>query len=303
MADPRLRERLRRREFFVAPGVYDLISAMLAERVGFDAVYASGYWLTASYLGLPDAGLATYTDMLDRVARVCEKSSAPVIADADTGFGGLLNVRHTVRGYEKAGVTAIQIEDQEFPKKCGHTPFRRVVPREEMVAKIRVACDARTSGDFLVIARTDARSGYGLNEALERGRAFAQAGADIVFVESLQSEEEMRLACRSIDAPLIANMADGGKTPIRSAAELQELGYACAIFPAMAALAASAAVEAAFRHLRATGTSQSPDVKLFPFDTFCRLIGFEDVWAFEEKWQDVLGRNAPAAARTREESR
>jgi 2-methylisocitrate lyase-like PEP mutase family enzyme len=303
MADPRLRERLRRREFFVAPGVYDLISAMLAERVGFDAVYASGYWLTASYLGLPDAGLATYTDMLDRVARVCEKSTAPVIADADTGFGGLLNVRHTVRGYEKAGVTAIQIEDQEFPKKCGHTPFRRVVAREEMVAKIRVACDARSSADFLVIARTDARSGYGLDEALERGRAFAQAGADIVFVESLQSEEEMRLACESIDAPLMANMADGGKTPIRSAAELGSLGYACAIFPAMAALAASAAVEAAYRHLRATGTSKSPDVKLFPFDTFCRLIGFEDVWAFEEKWQDVLGRNAPAAARTREEGR
>lgn len=288
MSDSRLRSKLRDGEFFVAPGVFDMISAMLAERVGFDAVYASGYWLTASYLGLPDAGLATYTDMLDRVAGVCEKSRAPVIADADTGFGGLLNVRHTVRGYERAGVSAIQIEDQEFPKKCGHTPYRRVVPLEDMVAKIRVAAEARTSDDFLVIARTDARTGLGLDEAIRRGQAFAAAGADLVFVESLQSEAEMRRACADIPAPLLANMSDGGKTPIRSAAELKDIGYACAIFPALAALAASAAVEKAFRHLAATGTSQSPDVPLFQFDEFCRMVGFEDVWAFEERWKDVL---------------
>ncbi len=300
MPDPtsagRLRARLERREFFVAPGVFDLISAMLAERVGFDAVYASGYWLTASYLGLPDAGLATYTDMLDRVTKVCEKSSAPVIADADTGFGGLLNVRHTVRGYERAGVSAIQIEDQEFPKKCGHTPYRRVVPLEDMVAKVRVACDARSSRDFLVIARTDARTGYGLDEAIRRGQAYAAAGADVVFVESLQSEDEMRLACRSIDAPLMANMSDGGRTPIRPAAELREIGYACAIFPAMAALAASAAVEKAMRNLKANGTSVSPDVPLFGFDDFCRMVGFGEVWAFEEKWKDVLDKGAAAGA-------
>jgi 2-methylisocitrate lyase-like PEP mutase family enzyme len=294
-SDGRLRARLDRREFFVAPGVFDLISAMLAERVGFDAVYASGYWLTASYLGLPDAGLATYTDMLDRVAKVCEKSSAPVIADADTGFGGLLNVQHTVRGYERVGVSAIQIEDQEFPKKCGHTPYRRVVPMDDMVAKVRVACDARSSRDFLVIARTDARTGYGLDEAIRRGQAYAAAGADVVFVESLQSEDEMRLACRSIDTPLMANMSDGGKTPIRSASELRGIGYACAIFPAMAALAASAAVERAMRNLKANGTSQSPDVPLFGFDDFCRMVGFEQVWAFEEKWKDVLDKGAAGA--------
>lgn len=288
MADRRLRTLLDDREFFVAPGVFDMISAMLAERVGFQAVYASGYWLTASYLGIPDAGLATYTDMLARVAKVVEKSTAPVIADADTGFGGLLNVQHTVRGYEKAGVSAIQIEDQEFPKKCGHTPYRRVVPIADMVAKVQVAVDSRESKDFLVIARTDARTGYGLDEALRRGQAYAKAGADIVFVESLQSEEEMRLACRSIDAPLMANMSDGGKTPIRPASELADIGYACAIFPATAALAASAAIENAFRTLRATGTSTSPDVKLFGFDDFCKMVGFEDIWAFEEKWKDVL---------------
>jgi len=288
MADPTLKRKILDREFIVAPGVFDMISAMLAERVGFDAVYASGYWLTASYLGIPDAGIATYTDMLARVAKVVEKSSAPVIADADTGFGGLLNVHHTVRGYERAGVTAIQIEDQEFPKKCGHTPYRRVIPLADMVAKVRVAVEARSDPDFLVIARTDARTGYGFEEAVARGKAYAAAGADVVVVESLKSEEEMRAACAAIPAPMMANMADGGHTPIRPARELRELGFSLAIFPAMAALAASAAIEKAMRHLKTSGTSLSPEVPLFDFDTFCRMVGFEDVWAFEERWKDVL---------------
>ncbi len=288
MADPRLRQKLERGEFIVAPGVFDMMSTMMVQRVGFDAVYASGYWLTASYLGIPDAGIATYTDMLARVSKVVEKSTAPVIADADTGFGGLLNVHHTVRGYERAGVSAIQIEDQEFPKKCGHTPYRRVVPIEDMVAKVRVAVDARSSPDFLVIARTDARTGFGFEEAVRRGQAYAEAGADVVFVESLQSEDEMRRACAAIRAPMMANMSDGGKTPIRPARELASLGYALAIWPAMAALSASAAMERAMQHLKAEGTSLSPDVPLFAFDDFCRMVGFEEVWKFEEKWKDVL---------------
>lgn len=290
MADPRLRQMLERREFVVAPGVFDMISAMLAERVGFRAVYASGYWLTASYLGIPDAGIATFTDMLNRVSKVVEKSTVPVIADADTGFGGLLNVRHTVIGYEKAGVSAIQIEDQEFPKKCGHTPYRRVVPMAEMVAKVEVAVDARQDPDMLIIARTDARTGHGYEEAVSRGRAYAEAGADIVFVESLQSVDEMRAACASIPAPMMANMSDGGKTPIRPAGELAEIGYACAIWPALAALSASAAIEKAYLNLKNAGTSLSPDVPLFSFDEFCRMVGFGDVWAFEEKWKDVLNK-------------
>ena len=290
MADPRLKRKLEAGEFIVAPGVFDMISAMLAERVGFDAVYASGFWLTASHLGIPDAGLATYTDMLSRIAKVVEKSSAPVIADADTGFGGLLNVQHTVRGYERAGVSAIQIEDQEFPKKCGHTPYRRVIPLEDMVAKVRVAVDARTDPNFLVIARTDARTGLGFEEAVRRGAAYAEAGADLVFVESLQSEEEMRRACSLIRAPMMANMSDGGKTPIRPAKELASFGYRLAIWPAMAALSASAAIERAMLNLKATGTSISSEIPLFGFDNFCRMVGFEEVWAFEEKWKDVLGK-------------
>lgn len=288
MADPRLKQKLRSGEFIVAPGVFDMMSCLLARRVGFDAVYASGFWLTASYLGLPDAGLASYTQMLDRVSLVVEKSSAPVIADADTGFGGLLNVDHTVKGYERAGVSAIQIEDQEFPKKCGHTPYRRVVPIRDMVAKVKVAVDARSDDNFLIIARTDARTGFGLEEAIERGRAYAEAGADIVFVESLQSEDEMRQACRAIDKPMIANMSDGGRTPIRSAQDLAGLGYRLAIWPAMAALAANFAVEAALRNLKQTGSSTAPQIPLADFGDFCHLVGFDAVWAFEEKWHDAL---------------
>lgn len=288
MADQRLKQKIQAGQFIVAPGVFDMISTMLAERVGFDAVYASGFWLTASHLGLPDAGLATYTDMLGRVSLVVEKSRAPVIADADTGFGGLLNVQHTVRGYERAGVSAIQIEDQEFPKKCGHTPYRRVIPLEDMVAKVRVAVDARRDPNFLVIARTDARSGQGFEEAVRRGQAYAEAGADIVFVEALQSEDEMRRACAAIRAPMMANMSDGGKTPIRPARELAAIGYRLAIWPAMSALAASFAVERALQQLKAEGTSLSSEIPLFGFDEFCRMVGFGDVWAFEERWKDVL---------------
>ena len=290
MADQKLKKMLAKREFFVAPGIYDMMSALMANRVGFDCVYASGFWLTASYLGLPDAGLATYTDMLNRISRVVELSDAPVIADADTGFGGLLNIQHTVRGYERAGVSGIQIEDQEFPKKCGHTPNRRVVSVGEMVAKLEVALDTRMDENLLIIARTDSRTGCGLKDAISRAQTFAEVGVDLVFVESLESHEEMRIVCEEVGAPVMANMSDGGRTPICSADELIELGFACAIFPALPALAANAAVEKAMRNLRVNGSSVAEDVPLFDFQEFCLAIGFDEVWAFEEKWSDILNK-------------
>jgi 2-methylisocitrate lyase-like PEP mutase family enzyme len=210
---------------------------------------------------------------------------AAVIADADTGYGGLLNVHHTVRGYEAAGISAIQLEDQEFPKKCGHTPYKRCIPAADMADKIKVAAAARTDPrETLIIARTDARQSEGLDGALRRGELYAEAGADIIFVEALTTEAEMRRACSVIGKPMMANMADGGKTPILPAAVLQEIGYALAIFPATTALAAAAAIESALRTLKAAGTSQSPEVPLFDFEEFCRLIGFEAVWEFERAW-------------------
>ncbi len=283
MANPIVRQKLDNKEFFVAPGMHDMISAVVANKVGFDIVYGSGYWLTASAYGLPDAGIATYTQMLDRMATLVQSSNAAVIADADTGYGGLLNVHHTVKGYEAAGVTAIQLEDQEFPKKCGHTPFKRLIPLEDMVEKIKVAVDARIdSENFLIIARTDARQSEGLDGTLRRLDAYAAAGADILFPEALTSDEEMRKACASFDKPVMANMAHGGLTPIPPASRLQELGYSLAIYPALGSLVAAAAIETAFKALKTDGFY--PPETIFNFKEFCELIGFKDVWEFEKKW-------------------
>jgi len=284
MANPILRQKLASGEFLVIPGVQDMIATVMADKVGFDIIYGTGYWLTASSLGLPDAGIATYTQMVDRMRTITATSKAALIADADTGYGGLLNVHHTVRGYEAAGVTAIQIEDQEFPKKCGHTPYKRCVPVEDMVEKIKVAVEAREDKEnFLIIARTDARASMGVDEAMRRLEAFDKAGADILFFEAPQSEEEMRRACAAFDKPMMANMADGGKTPILPAKVLEEIGYALAIFPAMTSLVAAAAMEQALRSLKEHGTSlQGPP--LADFNAFCRTIGFEQVWDFDKRW-------------------
>lgn len=279
-----LRAALDSGEFVAAPGIHDMITAVVSNKVGFDFVYASGYWMTASAHGLPDAGIASYTQMLDRVTTLCRTVDAAVIADADTGYGGLLNVHHTVRGYEEAGVTAIQIEDQEFPKKCGHTPFKRVVPMIDMVEKVKVACEARRNKDTLVIARTDARQTEGYEGALKRGLAYGEAGADIVFLEALESEAEMRDACKRVSKPMMANMADGGKTPIRSRTELADIGYKLAIFPSATGLAAAAAAANALQVLKNEGTSDSPNLPLFSFAEFNSLIGFEEVWEFERRW-------------------
>jgi 2-methylisocitrate lyase-like PEP mutase family enzyme len=284
MPNPIVRQKLERGEFFVAPGIQDMITAAIANHVGVDIVYGSGYWLTASAYGLPDAGIATFTQMLDRMATLVRTSNGAVIADADTGYGGLLNVHHTVRGYEEAGVSAIQLEDQEFPKKCGHTPFKRLVSSDDMVEKIKVACAARRDTDMLIIARTDARQSEGLDGALARAHAYRAAGADVLFVEALASEEEMRVACDRVDAPMMANMSNGGLTPMRTAAQMQDIGYALAIFPAMTSLIAAAAMEAALRRMKDEGTGEPEGMPLFDFKQFCSLIGFEDVWAFEQKW-------------------
>ena len=287
MSKPSLRAALEAGQFVTAPGIHDMISAVVANKVGFDFVYSSGYWGTASVEGLPDAGITTYTEMLRRLQTLSRTCNAAVIADADTGFGGLLNVAHTVRGYVAAGATAIQMEDQRFPKKCGHTPYKQVIPAEEMMQKIKVACDARDGADTMIIARTDAKAMEGFEASVERGQRYRDAGADIVFLEALDTEEEMREACARIDAPMMANTADGGRTPILPAKKLEEIGYSLAIFPALTGLAAAAAVENALETLKATGTSLSPDVPLFDFQEFNSLIGFSEIWEFEQKWGDV----------------
>lgn len=290
MQDTRLYDLLTAGKFIVAPGVQDMITAVIARKVGFDAVYGSGYWLTASGLGLPDAGIASVTEMTDRMARLVESAQTPVIADGDTGFGGLLNVHHTVKGYEKAGVAAIQLEDQEFPKKCGHTPFKRVIPVRDMVEKIKVACDARTDERFLIVARTDVMQSEGFSAVEDRLGAFAEAGADVLFPEALTSVEDMRRICSAFTQPMFANMANGGLTPILTVAELEEIGFRIAIFPSMTSLAAARAVEKSMVALKTQGDSLAGS-ELFDFKEFCSLIGFDEVWDFERKW----AADAPAA--------
>ncbi len=286
MPDPTLKKRLTDGEFILAPGIYDMISALIADQMGFKALYVTGYGTVASTLGIPDAGIATYRDMVERIAQMVKLTRTPIIADADTGYGGLLNVRHTVRGYEDAGVSAIQLEDQEFPKKCGHTPNRRVVPIADMVKKIEVAADSRRSDDFLIIARTDARTSLGLDEAIRRAKAYAAAGADVLFVESPESTEEVKAIAEAIDRPLLANMVNGGRTPLLPASDLQALGYRIAIYPALGFLAHGRAVRHAYQDLLDNGITTDA-VPLYPFKDFNSLLGFEDVWAFEKKFAET----------------
>src|SRR5499426_4150632 len=276
-------ERLGRKELIAAPGVYDMISAKLADRLGFDCLYMTGYGVVASHLGLPDAGLATYTDMVSRVAQIASMTETPLVADGDTGYGGLLNVQHTVRGYEAAGAVAIQLEDQEFPKRCGHMLGRRVVPVEDMVAKIRVAVDSRSDASFKIIARTDARTTLGLDEALRRAEAYLAAGADLLFIESPESVEEMRRIGRTFDVPLVANMVEGGRTPVLDKNELEGLGFKIAIFPTSGFLAAGAAMRSIYEEIRSSGSSKSWTGDMYAFDEFCRLMGFERIWQFEQQ--------------------
>jgi 2-methylisocitrate lyase-like PEP mutase family enzyme len=281
-----LRARLAAPGLITAPGVYDMISARIADRMGFPALYMTGFGVVASHLGLPDAGLATYSDMVGRVSQICTITQTPLIADADTGYGGLLNVAHTVRGYIRAGAAALQIEDQEFPKKCGHTPGRRVIPIADMVKKIRVAVEARGADDILIIARTDARTAHGLDEALRRADAYAQAGADILFVESPESEREMETICARCELPLMANMVEGGKTPVLSAPRLEQLGYRIAIFPATGFLAAGAALDSVYQTLKRDGSSLQAGAPLYNFTEFASLMGFEQVWDFDRRHAD-----------------
>ena len=271
-------------EFVTAPGVYDMISAKIANQMPFQALYMTGYGIAASHLGVPDAGIASFADVVSRVRTLSKGTNLPLICDADTGFGGLLNVLHTVRGYEDAGCSAIQIEDQETPKKCGHTPGRSVVALADMVEKIKVAAEARSDPNFLIIARTDSRTTLGLSEAIKRGKAFEDAGADIIFVESPETIGELQEIGKTFKKPVLANMSNGGKTPILSAADLKEIGFSVGIFPGIGMLTAAAALQSAYTSLLTKGTSENLDVPITELTEMHKLMGFEEVWAFEQKW-------------------
>jgi len=271
-------------DIIALPGVFDGISARAAVRAGFEAIYMTGYGVSASALGFPDAGMATYSEMVAVVKLIATAGGVPFIADGDTGYGGLLNMDRTVRGYSAAGASGIQIEDQEFPKKCGHTEFRRVIPAEDAIRKVKVAVAARDSDEFLIVARTDARYAHGLDDALRRAEGFLEAGADVLFVESPESLEELRKVAETFrGATLLANMVEGGRTPYLSTHELASMGFKIGLYPATGFLSAAAALVDAYAHLRNTGISTGGPKQL-PFPEMNKMMGFGRVWDFEKKW-------------------
>ena len=288
-----LSDLLKKEGCLTLPGVYDGVSARLAASIGFEALYMTGYGVVGSALGIPDAGLATYSEMLDRVRCIAGATGLPFIADGDTGYGGLLNVDRTVRGYAAAGAAGIQLEDQEFPKKCGHTEYRRVIPADDAIAKIRVAVDARPSRDFLIVARTDARYAEGLDSALRRAEGFLEAGADVLFVESPESLEELRRVAETFKgAVLLANMVEGGRTPYLSSAELAALGFKIAIFPVSALLTAAAAIKACYLQLKQHGSAKGSVAPMLAFAEMNTLMGFPAVHAFERRYGKIEARAA-----------
>jgi len=271
----------------MAPGAYDTLSARLVEVAGFPAVYMTGFGTAASVLGRPDVGLLGMSEMVEHARRIVQAVGVPVIADADTGYGNPLNVIRTVQEYEAAGVAAIHIEDQVAPKKCGHMEGKQVIPAAEMVEKLRAAVEARHSPDFLIIARTDARAVEGMASALERARRYREAGADVLFVEAPQSEEEIATVARAFPSvPLLFNWAEGGKTPPVALPRLRELGYAIVIFPISTLLAATRAIREVLAQIREVGTPNPVMERLVPFQEFLDFIGLPEVRELERRFAE-----------------
>lgn len=275
---------MKEKKILVLPGCHDVLTARIAEKVGFPAVYMTGYGTSASMLGQPDVGLLTMSEMVLRANHMASAVSVPVVADADTGYGNAVNVMRTVREYEKAGVAAIQLEDQVLPKKCGHMLGRDVVPTAEMVGKIKAAVAARTDPDLVIIARTDARTKYGIEEAIARGRAYQDAGADVLFIESPESVEEMKLITSSFRVPVLANMIEHGRTPFKSASELQALGYHIALYCVSSTYVTAAAVRDLMTTLKNTGTTASLWDRMMTFEDFNNFIGLPQIRELEKKY-------------------
>lgn len=281
----RLRSLLSENRCIVAPGVADALAARLVALEDFEAVYMTGFGTSLTRLGMPDVGLLTATEMVDNAARIADASGLPVIADADTGYGNPINTRRTVRDYEKAGVAGVHVEDQVWPKRCGHLAGKRVIPTAEMAAKIKAACDARHDPDFLIIARTDAIAVEGLEAALERGEHYREAGADMLFIEAPVGRAEVeRVANHFGSVPLLYNMAASGKTPDLAADELGRLGFRLAIYPNWVILAAIPAMQNLLRELKRAGTIAHLRDKVASFKQFTDIAGLPEIQRLEERY-------------------
>ena len=281
----RLRELVAGPEIVLAPGAYDCLSARLIEAAGFPAVYMTGFGTAASYLGRPDVGLLGMSEMVDQARRIVQAVDTPVIADADTGYGNAINVIRTVQAYESAGVAGIHLEDQSAPKKCGHMEGKHLVPEAEMVDKVRAAVEARRSRDFAIIARTDARAVEGIGRALERAESYRRAGADMLFVEAPESEQEIETIAESFrGVPLLFNWAEGGKTPPVGLSRLRDLGFRLVIFPISAVLTAARAVADVLTLIKQDGTPRSAMSRMVPFEEFIDFLGVQEIRGLEQKF-------------------
>ncbi|MDD5638261.1 MAG: isocitrate lyase/PEP mutase family protein, partial [Atribacterota bacterium] len=278
-----LRNLLQDKKILVAPGAYDVFSAKMIEKMGFKAIYMTGYGASASIIGQPDVGLLTMTEMAKRAGDIAKAVKIPVIADADTGYGNPLNVRRTVMEYERAGVAGIQLEDQTFPKKCGHMLGRKIIPKEDMVQKIKAACDAREDKDLVIIARTDARTNFGLDEALSRGKIYQQVGADLIFIESPENVEEMKKINNFFkDIPTLANIIEGGRTPNLTNNELESLGFSIVIYSTGPIYSAAKGLKDYLTELITRETTISRINEIISFQEFNELIGLKEYLELEK---------------------
>ncbi len=287
-ATTRLRQILKRAmdggPILVLPGCHDVLAARIAEKHGFEAVYMTGYGTSASMLGKPDVGLLSMSEMVMRVNHMASAVSVPVVCDGDTGYGNAVNVMRTIREYEKAGAAMIQLEDQVMPKKCGHMVGRECISTEEMVGKIEAAVAARQDPEFVIMARTDARTKLGLDEAIARGKAYEKAGADVVFIESPESLEEMQTITSSFKVPVLANMIEHGRTPFLSVEEIRRLGYHIALYCVSSTFVAAGAMDRLWSALKNDGTTQGLLKEMMTFEDFNTFIGLPEIREIERQY-------------------
>ena len=294
MINTSLSTRLTRAPILVAPGVYDPLTALIAERGGFEALYVSGAAIAYTRLGRPDIGLVSMSEVVETVALIRDRVGVHLVVDADTGYGNALNVRRTVRLFERAGANAIQLEDQDFPKRCGHLNDKVLIPAAEMVGKIKAATDARSSRETLIIARTDAVAVEGFDRAVERAALYRDAGADMLFIEAPRKRDELsRIGASMGKAMLMANMVEGGKTPLMAASELQELGFAFVIFPGAIVRVLAKAAEEFYDSLKSNGSTEPFRARMFDFDALNRLIGTPEMLELGKRYAVPVSKKRP----------
>ena len=291
----RFRQMLQEPGIIMAPGAYDCLTAKIIQQAGFPAVYMTGAGTSVAQLGYPDLALATMTEMVSNAAMIAEAVDVPVIADADTGYGGVLNVQRTVRQYQRAGVAAIHIEDQEFPKHCGHLDDKRVVSQSDMVRKIRAAVDARTDSDFTIIVRTDALAVTGWDDTMKRCEAYVEAGADVLFVEALRTSEQAERVAGSFGVPMLYNFVETGKSPLLAAADLERMGFKLVIFPVSALLTVCCSILRVMRELKEKGTTAHLLEDMISLEQCFNTVGLAEMLARDARYAD--GDSAVAGGR------